>query len=226
MILPPATAKPPATTWFLGLDLAQRQDFTALATLKLEWRITERCKVYYNWIRKPELWLCTLDRYEQGESYLAYCNMVERRIDQIRAREANSKIHLVIDASGPGAPIVDEFKKLGLKIDINPVTMTAGHESTANKHGGENVPRRALITNLILLLERGGLKAADGIPYLDEFQNEMLGLRANDTAAGATDDLVVATALAAWQANNTTPELQPHRERRRTYIAAGTRLLF
>ena len=226
MILPPATLKPPATTWFLGLDLAQRQDYTALATLKLEWRVVDRCKVYYNWIRKPELWLCTLDRYEQGASYLAYCNMVERRIDQIRAKEPKSKIHLVIDASGPGAPIVDEFKAIGLEIDINPVTMTAGLEASANKHGGESVPRRSLITNLILLLEHGRVKAANGIPLLGEFQNEMLGLRANDTAASATDDLVVATALAAWHATNTTPEFQPGRERRRTYIAAGTRRLF
>ena len=103
--------------------------------------------------------------------------------------------------------------------------MTCGHDVTANKHAGQNVPRRNLITKLILLLEHGSFKAVPGIPNLDDFQNEMLGLRANDTATGATDDLVVATALAAWQAIETTPELLPTRQRRRVYIAAGTRRL-
>lgn len=226
MILPPAKAKPPATTWFLGLDLAQRQDFTTLAALNLTWRNAERDKYDHNWIRKPDLALCMLDRYAQGDSYLSYCFQVKRRIDQIRANEPNSTIHLVIDASGPGAPIVDEFKSAGLKININPVTMTGGQDVTAGKNGGENVPRRMLITKLILLLEHGSLKAEPGIPNLHEFQKEMLNLRANDSATSTTDDLVVATALAAWQAIQSTPKLLPTRRPRQTYIASGTRRLF
>jgi len=225
MHLPPAPATQPGTTWFLGLDLAQRQDFTALAALNLIWRKTDRNRVTWEWNREPDLSLCTLDRYAQGDSYLSYCFQVERRIDQIRANEPNATIHLVIDAAGPGAPIVDEFKRAGLKIHINPVTMTGGHEVTANKHGGENVPRRMLITKLILLLEHGSLKAVPGIPNLEEFQNEMLNLRANDTATSTTDDLVVATSLATWHAINTTPQLLPTRDPRYTYFASGTRRL-
>lgn len=223
MFLPPVHAKLPGTTWFLGLDLAQRQDFTALAVLNLVLRKAERCPVTWQWNRKPELLLCALDRYPQGESYLSYCNMVERRIDQIRAKEPGSTIHLVIDASGPGAPIVDEFQRAGLDINIHPVTMTGGADVSANKHGGLNVPRRSLMTKLILLMEHETLRAETGILNLKEFQNEMLDLRANDTATSTTDDLVVAASLAAWQAVSTTPELLPTRERRRTYIAGGTR---
>ena len=88
MFLPPAPPKA-QTTWFLGLDLAQRQDFTTLALLNLGWRKVEQDRATWEWIRKPELTLCALDRYPQGDSYLAYCNMVERRIDQIRAAEQN-----------------------------------------------------------------------------------------------------------------------------------------
>ncbi len=208
----PSKIEKPGSTWFLGLDLAQRQDFTALAALNLEWRNAEQCKVTYNWIRKPELTLCDLDRYKQGQSYLAYCNLVERRIDQIRASEAGATIQLAIDASG-------------LDIKIHPVTMNGGAKSSANKHGGQNIPRRSLITKLILLMEHGTFRADPDILNLDEFQHEMLNLRANDTAAESTGDLVVATSLAAWQAINTTPELLPTREQRRTYIAAGTRRL-
>ena len=218
MYLPPPEPNVPKPAWFLGLDLAQRQDFTTLALLNLGWRKVEQDRATWEWIRKPEITLCALDRYPQGDSYLAYCNIVERRIDQIRAAEPLSTIHLVIDSSGPGAPIVEEFDRSGLKIDINPITMTGGHDVTANKHAGQNVPRRNLITKLILLLEHGSFKAVPGIPNLDDFQNEMLGLRANDTATGAT-------ALAAWQAIETTPELLPTRQRRRVYIAAGTRRL-
>jgi hypothetical protein len=82
-----------------------------------------------------------------------------------------------------------------------------------------------LITKLILLLEHESLKAVGGLQNVERFQNEMLGLRANDTAAAATDDLVVATALAAWHAVKTAPELLPTRDRRRAYFAAGTRRL-
>jgi len=225
MFLPPATAKLPGTPWFLGLDLAQRQDFTALAMLNLTWRKAERCPVTWQWNRKPELALCGLDRYPRGESYRSYCINVERRVDQILAREPGATVHLVIDASGPGAPIVDEFRRAGLDITIHPVTMTGGAEPSANKHGGQNVPRRDLITKLILLMEHQTFRAEPGIPNLKEFESEMLDLRANDTATSTTDDLVVAASLAAWQAVAINPELLPTRERRRAYIASGTRRL-
>ena len=46
---------PPSTTWHLGLDLGQRRDFSALATMSCEWTIEGRDPVSWEWIRVPKL---------------------------------------------------------------------------------------------------------------------------------------------------------------------------
>jgi hypothetical protein len=70
------------------------------------------------------------------------------------------------------------------------------------------VPKRDLMAGLVVRLERGQLKIAEGLKGGEELLREMAGMRVRVTAsgreeygrwrAGEHDDLVVALALACW----------------------------
>ena len=125
---------PPATTWHLGLDLGQRHDFTALATLACEWTIEGRDPVSWEWIRVPRLVLRDLERFPLGTSYVFYTEALEERICQIDAllpAYTKRDAVLIVDGSGPGGPVVDELRRVNLGIEIKPVVITGGQEPGA-----------------------------------------------------------------------------------------------
>ena len=95
-----------------------------------------------------------------------------------------------------------------------PVIITGGaYESTGGGYHG--VPKRDLVTGLQVLLQRGGLQIASGIPHGAPLAAEIAEMRVKVTAAGnmqfgawreAThDDLALAVALACWGARKMYP---------------------
>ena len=147
---------PPCTTWHLGLDLGQRRDFSALATLSCEWTIEGRDPVSWQWNRIPRLILRDIERFPLGTSYVFYTDALEERLKQIDALVppyTKRDVTLAVDAGGPGAPVVDELRRAYLGIDIKPIIVTGGLEPGATAGGYSTVPRRVLLTNLILLLD-------------------------------------------------------------------------
>jgi len=201
---------PPPTSWHLGLDLAQKRDRSALATVSCEWSIKGQCPVTFDWIRVPKLIIRDIDCFPIGLSYLIYPQAVAERLTHIQALTpayTEPSVSLAIDASGPGAPVVDEFRRARLRINLRPFIITGGHQP-----GSGTVPRRTLITNLLLLLDHGSLVAPAHLPYWSELRDEMLQLSASDThplLSTAHDDIVMALALAVWQASRSHPDLLP-----------------
>lgn len=214
----------PKTAWFLGLDLGQRQDFTALAALELKWAITGRDMATWQHQWTPSLIIRSLDRYELAQSYATYVDAVEDSVQAIRSHDATSKIHLALDAAGPGAPIVDDFRNSGIDAGIHPITITGGAHPSHSTHGA-NVPRRALVSRTLLLMERGTLQVQPGLDNWPELREELLRLRARDTHSKAHDDLAIALTLAVWQAVAHSPEILPKRALKPLPITAGARRL-
>jgi len=162
MYFPLPKPRVPKPAWFLGLDLAQRQDFTALAVLELKWTITGRDAATWEHLWTPSLIVRALDRYELAQSYSTYTEAVEDRVLGIRECDPTSKIHLALDAAGPGAPIVDDFRNSNIDASVHPITITGGAHPTHSTHGA-NVPRRALVTRTLLLMEQGTLQVQPGL---------------------------------------------------------------
>ena len=140
--------------FFIGLDLGQAADYSALAVLE---RIIPQAPEPVSY-RTHELWQQGqpitpprkplppvyhgrhLERFPLGTPYPKIVVAVQERLAPLRAMRAETA--LVVDKTGVGAPVVDLFTEAGL--EPIPITITAGTEPTPDGYGW-HVPKRDLV---------------------------------------------------------------------------------
>ena len=181
----------------IGLDLGQSQDYTALSVLRVLPQLND----------KSSMQCGHLERFKLGTSYTTIVDSVLRLTQR---PELGDQWHLVVDATGVGKAVVDLFKDgLGSeKRRLTAVTITAGNSVTGGRSNC-GVPKRDLVTTLLVLLESGRLVFAD-LPEMAQLSAEMLDFRVKITTSGnaiwgswregSHDDLVLSVAMAAWWA--------------------------
>ena len=199
--------------YFVGLDLGQAADFTALCVLE---KISP-AKPAYQVIRGsswPEQGAKTyhlrhLERVKLGTPYPE----IVSRARQVMEALPKTGTFLIVDATGCGRPVFDMFKKENL----NPVGITIhGGGAVTRASGLINVPKRDLVGVLQVLFQSGRLKVAESLPDAKTFIDELLNFKvkintktAHDSyeawREGIHDDLVLAVALAAWYAEKKRP---------------------
>ena len=209
----------PLPEWLLGLDLGQRFDHSALVILELLWIALGRCAQTYEYLFLPQLTVRSIERYPLNTSYEDIPRIISARAAQINERHrannphTNASIKLIIDAGGPGGPMVDHLRLVAPDyVAITPVMITAGNGETNLSGGFSGIPRRALVTRLIQMVANGCLHCPASLPGLNAWQAEMLSLSgcgAQSTKTGDHDDLTMAAALAAWAAVGDARELAP-----------------
>lgn len=182
-----------AADFFIGLDLGQKLDFSALAVVE---RARDPSPIYH--VRH-------LERLNLNTSYPA----VAERARCLVARTAlHGKTQLVMDATGVGVPVFDLLHAQGVRPIA--ITITGGRSISGTGHQ-LRVPKRALIATLVALFGTRRLRIAAGIPNSAELIEELLNLqvkihrRTRQESYGAKgrrkhDDLVLALALAVWYA--------------------------
>ena len=116
------------------------------------------------------------------------------------------KVHVIVDAAGPGQVAIELIRAQRLDITFVPALLTSGGESGYSQSGKLTIPRRELITNLRYLLEVELLRVHPDLAHKTALENEIAAVRF-DGRQSAHDDLVIATALAAYQARRVFPEL-------------------
>ena len=191
--------------FYLGLDLGKMRDFTALAVVE---RTPQR-----------ELVVRYLERAPLGTPYT---RVVQRVAELTRHRNLNGLCHLTVDATGVGVPVVEALRgaQLGCR-GITAVTITGGDQARQASGSGIgehwNGPRTELLSGVQLLLERGELKIVKQMRESGALVRELIRMRMRTAdypdSGGEHDDLVLAVALACWQA------LRPQ-------IGMGTQRLF
>jgi hypothetical protein len=205
------------SAWYLGLDLGQRIDYTALAVIELIWTHIGRDGVTFEEVFQPSLNLCGLRRFPLGTAYASYPPIVARRINQIRGKASPyADVTLAVDAGGPGLPVIEELRRARLGVSLQPMFITSGNAPGRAKGGIRTVPRRELLANLVLLLDHKVLRWPARLPERAAWERELLDLSAGTTHPERTtghDDLVMAVAIAVWHAAERTPKLLT-RERR------------
>jgi hypothetical protein len=196
----------------IGLDLGQKQDYTAVAVVEKE----ERSEAG----EKPMLYLNHLERYalgtpygEQMDSVVALVERIKEKIkdrakqdwpNQYRPRQPE----LIVDATGVGVGVVEMLKDRGLR--YRAVTITAGF-SEATGGGTYHVPKRNLVSRAVAPFEGRRLKIARSMSLVPELVHELenFKVKVNLTTAHDSyeawresdhDDLVLALALACWWA--------------------------
>jgi hypothetical protein len=196
---------------FVGVDLGQAKDFTAIAAV-------ERAEAAGAWDaaafarrKTASLRLRYLERVALGTPYQ---EVVERVVGLTRSDELAGRCHLVVDATGVGRPVVDLLRRAGPECAMMPATITGG-DRESHEGGYYRVPKRDVIVGLQVLLQNGELKIASGLRFGAALVAEMAEMRVKVSGAGREqygawregthDDLVFAVALACWGARKIYP---------------------
>ncbi len=182
------------TEFFVGLDLGQARDYTALTVLQ---RLKPAGEKEYSFHVRH------LERVRN----VPYPDIVEKVAAMLQSPALRAGAVLVVDQTGVGAPVVDTFRKARL----NPVGITIhGGDKTANEGDTWRVPKRDLVGVLQVLFQSSRLKISSKLPLASILQSELLNFKvkidpvtAHDSYSAWReedhDDLVLSVALAAWR---------------------------
>lgn len=183
------------TRFYLGLDLGQASDFTALAIGEKIEPSPDRPRDEYT------LRLVHLHRWPLGTSYVS---MAEELAAALSMPPLWKNCALAIDETGVGRGVADLFDRL--RVDIQRVTIVAGVQQTKVDRSF-HVPKKDLIGLLLVLLEQRRLEIVRSLPEASTLIGELsnyrqrrspTGYQSFSAREGEHDDLVLATSLSAW----------------------------
>ncbi len=190
-------------SFYVGLDLGQRRDRTAIAVIEEPlWIPDEETQFAYRapatgWVAPdslrpehramlrrlnyergrpahPPLSLRHLERIPLGTRYP---EIVARVVALMRTPPLAGNAWLIVDATGVGAPVVDLFRAA---VDgLVEVVITGGHEVTWDAEGDLRcrTPKRLLVSSIQALLQSERLKIAAGLPEAQTLVDELLAFQ-------------------------------------------------
>jgi hypothetical protein len=192
------------TAYYLGLDLGQTQDFTALAVLQCTLPDSGETEA-----DPPEHALRHLQRFPLGTPYTE----IVPAVAHLTGAEPLCGSPLVVDQTGVGRAVVDMLRQAAGW--VVPVTITGGHAVTRVEDGSYHVPKKELVTCLQVVMQARRLQIARSLPDAALLVRELQNFQVKITAAanetygvwrdGQHDDLVLAVALACWWAERHPP---------------------
>ncbi|MEZ5355292.1 MAG: terminase family protein [Bryobacteraceae bacterium] len=225
---PPLQIVPPCNTlfpypyqaFFVGVDVGQRQDFTAIAILELLTVFTEEVdRVTFERKTRSHFRLRHVDRVPLNTEFEAIVDYLVRLVSR---QDLAERTNVVIDATGVGAPIYEMFRKRYPPVRESLRLVITGGNEAYKEHGKPHwtVPRRDLLYGVENLLRNRQLDIATSTPHSKTLIRELSLIERNFTDAGrevlasscsaAHDDLVFALALAVWRARrHTAPTAVP-----------------
>lgn len=198
--------------YFVGLDLGQSADHTALAVVQKVEERGEGGKL------KTYLHLRHLERYPLRTPYTTIADGVARvmrsealnsyEYDPARHRVAKPGVELLVDKTGVGRGVTDILKERGLRFTG---VVIHGGESSHRCDGAYHVPKKDLIAALEVPFDAERLKVAEGLELWGVLKGELQSFRRKQNPRTAhvsfehwreTDhgDLVLAVARACWGA--------------------------
>ena len=210
-----APYRPPR--FIAGLDVGQMSDPSALTVLEREMRL-------WHGQLEPYFFAGHLERIPLQTPYPDMVKGVRQRLEAIGERCA-----LVIDATGVGRGVVDLFREgwtesdpdtlqrivLPGKPSIIAVTLTNGQQGHAESWDEQYVPKRDVITALLLALQQQRFRAAASLAEIPTLLNEAKNFQWKVSKAGDDlygqwregkhDDLLLAVAVAVWYGDKYAP---------------------
>jgi hypothetical protein len=189
------------TSFFVGLDLAQPQESTALAVLARQ--VVSKQTTYA--VRHMKRW----------PPGTPYPHMAQEVSALLGSRELRG-CRLVVDQTAVGRAVASMFRT-ACAVTVLPVLISAGHAVTRGEAGVLHVPKKELVGTLQVLLQTRRLKVASGLPLAEALSREMASFRWAVKLSGGEedlswrereyDDLVLAVALAAWAGERYPPSI-------------------
>ena len=173
----------------IGVDLGQAGDFTAIVICQLHDQIegedgrpaglTNQGR--FGLRRGPAISsVFDVVRIERTRG-TSYSEIADRVVELVNGphlltiqNETKIKPALAVDATGTGRPVIDELRRRGL--DPEAIQLTAGTTATRS-NGYYNVPKRDLITQLIVAFQNGWVRIAEGVDHAEQLKHELLNYR-------------------------------------------------
>ena len=196
--------RPVRQQFLLGWDPGQSQDYSAISILK---KMPDKTYQVQHLERLP------LGTPYPDQVAKVYGMMHRRPLDK-------ADVTLCIDATGIGAAVVDLAKAKG----TNPVSIQihGGMEAIwTDDRMSAKAPKADLIGCLTVLAQTKSVTVARGLPHADTLRQELKAYQArinpntahvsygNDARQAQHDDLVLATAIPLWVAENRYPRPNP-----------------
>src|SRR5690606_16869373 len=128
--------------FYIGVDIGQRQDYSAIAIIEKYYPAADPLRAYTIHQVVPRYRLHSVRKLPLGTPF-------EKVIEEVVSSGAHPdrapRREIVIDATGVGAPVVEDLKrKTG---GVIPVLITGGERATSGG-GFHRVPKKDLITTL------------------------------------------------------------------------------
>jgi hypothetical protein len=190
---------------FIGLDLGQSKDFSALGIIECVRTVSADDKAEVSALN-----CIHLQRWRLRTSYPAIVADVVKMINGLKQFQSpDYKPVLAIDATGVGAPVVDLFKREQINAELRPIQIVGG-ANVSSEFGITRVPKRDLVSVVQVALQNRTLKIAEALAEAETLARELQNftVKITDSATdvygawrtGTHDDLVLAVALALWTA--------------------------
>ena len=196
--------------FYVGLDLGQKSDPSALAVIELP--------DPPRWAQARPVEQGMLGRWvERVPLGTKYPEVVARVREVVCDPALRGQCALAVDATGLGGPVVDMLRAAGLGCQMSEVTITGGEREIQRGLNGFSVPKRDLMAGLQMALETRELRFAKGLREAGALVQELTDMRVmvkgtgrvrvGAVGAGEHDDLVIAVGLAVWLAKRPKPRL-------------------
>jgi hypothetical protein len=201
-------------SYYLGLDLGQMSEFTALAVVG---RSIDEAR------KEPAQYACRyLHRWPLGTSYPTIVDDMVKLVGVPAETHPPSSLQramLVIDGTGVGRAVVEMFEKAKIvQGGVRPIAITSGLGANLDADSwGWNVAKKELVGVMQVLLQTRRLKIASTLPMANTLTNELLNFKVKVTTIGSEtfeswrerdhDDLVLALACALWYAETYPPRI-------------------
>jgi hypothetical protein len=188
--------------YIVGLDLGQSMDYSALVIVERQQPPSHGAVLGHK--APPARYAVRyLQRWQLGTPYPTIVHEVAELLTHPPLVEGS---RLLIDQTGCGRPVLDMFKKDGLR----PIGISIHGGDRVSQDGLDyRVPKRDLVGVVAVLLQQARLQIAQSLPETPMLLQELLRFKvkidpstAHDSYAAWReqdhDDLVLALALACW----------------------------
>lgn len=198
--------------YLIGVDLGETRDYTATVVLGCGRELQVEEEDRYG---RPEdavyVWSYGVRLAERMPLHTKYPAVIRKIETLVQHQELFSRSTLIIDATGVGKPIVEQFIEENLCPTIG-IVITGGQTVTRDKSGRFfHVPKTFLVSALSVLVGAERLQISSELEHATILKQELLNFRVKtDQRTGHEsfeawrenqhDDLVLALSLCAWYA--------------------------
>ena len=204
--------------YFIGLDLGQRRDHSALVIAERR-MIAGRAwnPVLGGYPGSVRLEVQRVERFAIGTEYVTVVRRVAEIVRKLQARGA--VVRIAMDATGVGVAVWELMKAEGLGGITTPVTVIGGgirDRAGGGESAGQfvSVSKVELFYGLMVGMEQDRTALSAGMPFLQDLLDELRligvefgsgGTKVTGAKGERHDDLAFAAALAQWAGTRSFP---------------------